>query len=211
MTSGTLEQQILEAVGVLKGEGVVAFPTDTLYGLGASIYSQRAVERVFQIKGRPQEMALPVLLSRPEQLEEVALEVSPMAHRLARAFWPGPLTLVVQKSPRVPSLVTAGRETVAVRVPNHQVPRALVEGLGAPLTGTSANPSGGPDPVTAEDVRRLLGTQVDYIVDGGPAPLGRPSTVVDVTGDTLRVLRARAVSVQQLQEVVGSWVEIIAR
>lgn len=200
MLSHELENQVTVALCVLRRDGVVAYPTDTLYGLGANVTSLRAVQRVFDIKGRRHDMALPLLLADASDMELVAMDVPPLARTLAARFWPGPLTLVLRRSKSVPDLVTGGRETVAVRVPDHPVPRALARGLGAPITGTSANSSGGPDPCTAEDVRRGLGNLVDYLIDGGPALAGRPSTVLDLTGPEPRVLRQGALDVRETLE-----------
>lgn len=193
-----LEPQVEAAVSVLRRDGVVAYPTDTLYGLGANAFSTRAVERVFRIKGRRHDLALPLLLSDASELERVAVNVPPLAHSLAGRFWPGPLTLVLRRAAVVPGIVTGGRDSVAVRVPDHPVPRELVRRLGAPITGTSANPSGGADPRTADDVRRVLGALVDFIIDAGPAPIGSPSTVLDLTGAEPRVLRSGALDLTEV-------------
>jgi len=199
-----LQQQVEAALSVLRREGVVAYPTDTLYGLGANAFSLRAVRRVFETKGRRADMALPLLLADASDVDRVAIDIPPLARALAERFWPGPLTLVLRRASTIPDLVTGGRGTVAVRVPDHPVPRALARGLGAPITGTSANPSGGPDPRTAEDVRRGLGALVDYVIDGGPAPVGRPSTVLDLTGPEPRVLRQGALDATTLLGSVNS-------
>ncbi|MDP3062782.1 MAG: L-threonylcarbamoyladenylate synthase [Chloroflexota bacterium] len=204
MLSPEMEREIEIALRALLRDGVVAYPTDTLYGLGANAFSLRAVQRVFEIKGRRADMALPLLLAEASDIERVAVDIPPLAHALAERFWPGPLTLVLKRSSAVPDLVTGGRDTVAVRVPDHLVPRALARGLGAPITGTSANPSGGADPRTAEDVRQALGNLVDYIINGGPAPIGRPSTVLDLTGPEPRVLRQGALNVTELMEGANS-------
>ncbi|MDP3064910.1 MAG: L-threonylcarbamoyladenylate synthase [Chloroflexota bacterium] len=197
MLSSEMEREIEAALRVLRRDGIVAYPTDTLYGLGANAFSLRAVRRVFEIKGRRADMALPLLLAEASDIERVAVDIPPLARALAERFWPGPLTLVLKRSPAVPDLVTGGRDTVAVRVPNHPAPRALARGMGAPITGTSANPSGGADPRTAEDVRLALGNLVDYIIDGGPAPIGRSSTVLDLTGPEPRVLRQGALDIKE--------------
>ncbi len=174
--------------------GVVAFPTDTVYGLGAAVSSARGVQKVFSIKGRSATQALPVLIANVEQLGEVAVEVSPEAMRLAGLFWPGPLTLVLKRADRVPLLVTAGGGTVGVRVPDHPVPLALIRGLGEPITGTSANLSGLPACKTAAEVRGQLGSLVDYVIDAGPLPGGTESTIVDMTESVPKILREGAVS-----------------
>lgn len=188
-------------VRILRGNGIVAFPTDTLYGLGADAFSTEAVNKVFDAKGRPGDMALPILLGSVRDMEQVTTGIPDMAWALVERFWPGPLTLILRKSPQVPPIVTGGRDSVAVRMPDHPVPLALVAGLGRPITGTSANPSGGPDPVTADDVRRLLEDRVDYILDGGPAVVGSPSTIVDLTGEGPRLVRQGAIEYDSIRSV----------
>ncbi len=198
MDSRPLTRQIEEAVEILKDGGVVAFPTDTLYGLGAAISSVKAVEKVYAIKRRPLDQPLPVLLARVDQLQEVALDLSSMALCLAGRFWPGALTIVVKRSERVPDIVTAGGGTVAVRVPDHPVAQALIRGAG-PITGTSANLSGLPPATTAAEVRRQLGDTVDYIIEAGPAPRGIESTIVDATGRVPVIVREGAVTSKDIE------------
>ena len=188
-----------ESLRFLRRGGVVAFPTDTLYGLGADAFASKAVRRVFDIKGRASSSGLPLLIADAADLGMVAVDITDVARTLAEEFWPGPLTLVLPRSARVPSVVTGGLDTVAVRIPDHPVPRALARSLGRPITGTSANPAGGPDPVSATDVKRLLGKAVDYIIDGGPSPLGSPSTILDLSGARPRILRAGAVTRESLE------------
>ena len=207
LTSTALLTAINEAVSVLRTKGVVAFPTDTLYGLGANIFCDEAVNRVFQIKGRPHQVSLPVLIGNVHDLKRVTTDIPDVAWTMAERFWPGPLTLVLRKSPAVSYVVTGGKDSVAVRTPRHEVPLALIEALGSPITGTSANPTGGPDPVTADDVRRLLGEPVPYIVDGGPATVGTPSTIVDLTGPKPRLVRRGAIPDHVLQSVCTTSLE----
>ena len=199
-----LERQIEFGVALLRQGGIVAFPTDTLYGLGADAFNESAVERVFEAKGRPHGMPLPLLLPDGDWLSVIASEVSPLAQILADRFWPGPLTLVLPAGPRVPALVTARGWTVAARVPDHAVPRELARRLGSPIIGTSANRSGGPDPRSPEEVRRFLGDAVDLIIQGGPAPTGQASTVVDITSVVPRLLRAGALPISAIQELCGT-------
>ena len=189
--SDQIDRDIEAAVTLLKAGGVVVFPTDTLYGLGADVFCDSALERVFAIKGRPLSLALPVLVCCWEQVKLVA-RLTKVGGRLADRFWPGPLTLVLPKLDHLPELLTGGRETVAVRMPNHSVPLALTDRLGEPMTGTSANLSGGPDLLTLETLQAQLAGRVDYIMRTGPAPKGTPSTVVDVTGETPRLVRQGA-------------------
>lgn len=197
----SLAEQIARGADILRRGGVVAYPTDTLYGLGADITQTAAVEQVFEIKARPEGMPLPVLLSDIDALSLVSDDVPPLAWTLARRFWPGPLTLVVPRASRVPAVIAARGWTVAVRVPDHPVPRELSRLFGSPITGTSANLSGGPSPHTAEEVRRQLGDRVDLIIEGGPPPDGRASTVLDITQSPPRILRLGAVSWAMLEEV----------
>ena len=184
----------------LRSGGVVAFPTDTLFGLGADVFSQPALERIFAIKGRVRGQALPVLVSGWDQVEMVAGNISQRAAKLARSFWPGALTLVLWRLPQLPDLVTGGGETVAVRMPNHPVPLALAAGLGRPITGTSANRSGQADLLSREDVLDQLGDQVGYVVRGGPSPAGVASTVIDLTAGEPRLLREGALPFHRVLE-----------
>jgi L-threonylcarbamoyladenylate synthase len=199
----TPTDEIFAALGLLKQGGVVAVPTDTLYGLAASALDQAAVERVFRIKRRSPVAALPLLLGDFADMSLCADDVSPLAFALADRFWPGPLTLVLRRSAVIPDAVTGGGDTVAVRVPDHPVPRALARALKAPITGTSANRSGGPGPITAAEVRAQLGDEVDRIIDAGECPLGAPSTVLDMTRPVPVLLRAGAVSLAEIEQAIG--------
>ncbi len=202
-------QIIAKALEVLRGGGVVAYPTDTLYGLGANAYLPAAVEKVFAIKGRAAEKALPLLLAETQQMREVAEDIPAIAWDLADALWPGPLTMVLCRSPRVPDIVVGKGPTVAVRVPHHAVPLALAAGLGAPITGTSANRAGGPAPIRAPQVAEALGSEVDLILDAGPCPGGIGSTVLDLTVSPPRVLRQGAVTMEELRRVLGDKVDTL--
>ena len=190
-----------KAVSALNRGGLVAFPTDTLYALGAHAFMEEAVSRVYEAKGRPQGMALPLLLSGPGEIDRVAVDVPQAAWDLAERFWPGAVTMVLYKAPSVSSTITGGRDTVAVRVPSHPLALALMEGVGAPLTGTSANRSGGPDPVTAEVVRQHLGEAVDVVLDEGPCTLAVSSTIVDMTAEPPKIVRAGAIAKSELERV----------
>jgi len=201
---GVEPADIAQAVDVLRQGGVVAFPTDTVYGVGADVRQPEAIAALYEVKERPLSKAIPVLLARAEDLCSVAREVPKSAWRLAEQFWPGALTLVVRRSPSLPSILTAGGSTVAVRVPDHPVVRALIEGLGAPLAATSANISGQPSSVTADDVLAQLGGRIALILDGGPCPGGRSSTVVDLTTTPPRVLRPGPISAEQIRAALST-------
>ena len=196
----SVQKQLEQGISILKKGGVVAFPTDTVYGLGA-IINPRAVERIYRVKERPRSMPLPLLLADKSQIGEVADPVTPTAWLLAERFLPGALTIVLFKSRAVPDFITAGDKTVALRIPAHPIPVALIRGVGAPVVGTSANLSGQPSALTAEEVYVQLGGKVDLIIDGGRCPGGRESTIVDLTGETPLILREGAISIEELRQV----------
>ena len=196
----SVQKRVEQGILILKQGGIVAFPTDTVYGLGAMV-TRHAVERVYRVKGRPRSMPLPLLLADKSQIGEVAGPVTPAAWLLAERFLPGALTIVLFKSKSVPGFITAGDKTVALRIPDHPIPVALIRGIGAPIVGTSANLSGQPSALTAEEVYAQLGDKVDLIIDGGRCPGGRESTIVDLTGETPLILREGAISMEELKQV----------
>jgi L-threonylcarbamoyladenylate synthase len=198
--SASIQEQVEKGIAILKNGGVIAFPTDTVYGLGASSDIDAAVERVYRIKGRPRHMALPLLLANVSQLDKVAVSIPASARLLADKFWPGPLTLVLPKSDAVSDIISGDGATVAVRVPAHPIPTALARGLGTPIVGTSANLSGQPSALTAEEARNQLGDKVDLIIEGD-CPGGRESTVVDLTGESPVILRQGALSREELRQL----------
>ncbi|HEY2979796.1 MAG TPA: L-threonylcarbamoyladenylate synthase [Anaerolineales bacterium] len=189
-----------EAVRVLRARGLVAFPTDTVYGLGALAFDGSAVESIYAAKDRPPEKAIPVLIADAADLKAVARDIPPIARQLAARFWPGPLTLVVPKQPSLPIAVSA-TDTVAVRVPDHAAARALLGAVG-PLAVTSANISGERSPSTAEEVMRQLNGRIGLILDGGPTPGGVASTLVDCTGARMVILRAGPLTLDQLESAL---------
>jgi L-threonylcarbamoyladenylate synthase len=193
---GALER----ALEVLQNGGLVAFPTDTVYGLGALALDAAAVERIYAAKGRSLEKAIPILLGDPDDLGKVAVEVGEMALKLAARFWPGPLTLVVPRHPSIPEAVSP-LPTVAVRVPDHPLARALLR-LAGPLAVTSANLSGQAGPSTAQEVLVQLGGRIPLILDGGRTPGGLPSTVVNCVGSEPQVLREGPITLEQINSVL---------
>jgi L-threonylcarbamoyladenylate synthase len=184
--------QVKKAVSVLRSGGVIAMPTDTLYALTAAAEDAPAVRRVFEIKGRQEGRPLPLFVSGLEMAQRIA-EVGETASRLAAQFWPGQLTIVVPKRQDFESEALAGSSTVALRQPDNAVACAVVEALDRPVTGTSANLSGGPDPVSAADVRAQIGDRIDLILDTGPCDHGVGSTIVDCTGTEPVILRQGAI------------------
>ncbi len=198
--SAFVREQVEKGVSILKQGGVVAFPTDTVYGLGASIGINDAVERVYSIKERPRHMALPLLLADLSQLEMVASSMPTYARLLAERFWPGALTLVLFKSDSVSDIVSGGSESVAVRIPAHPIPVSLARGVGTAIVGTSANLSGQPSALTADEARAQLGDKVDLIIEGD-CPGGKESTIVDLTGETPVIVRQGALSREELGRI----------
>ncbi|MEV6703017.1 L-threonylcarbamoyladenylate synthase [Streptomyces sp. NPDC051453] len=192
-----------KAAGVLRGGGLVAFPTETVYGLGANAEDPAAVARIFQAKGRPPSHPLIVHIGGAQLLGDWVQEVPATARLLAQHFWPGPLTLVLRRSQRVPLEATGGLETVAVRVPEHPVALALLAAFGGGVTAPSANRFGSVSPTTADHVRAELGDAVDYVLDGGSCEVGVESTIVDVTGETPSLLRPGGVTREDLEAVLG--------
>jgi L-threonylcarbamoyladenylate synthase len=197
-----MEKQIKQAINILKNGGVVAYPTDTVYGLGACMTDINAVDRIFQVKGRPKGMALPVLLADKKQIAEIVTAVTPSAKRLADEFFPGALTIILPKSANVPGIITGGGRTIAFRIPNHPVPLALVNGLGKPIVGTSANLSGQPSALTAAEVRTQIGDKIDMVIDGGKCPGGIESTIVDLSGEKPVIRRQGAITIEKLRKIL---------
>jgi L-threonylcarbamoyladenylate synthase len=193
---------VRHASQVLRHSGLAAFPTDTVYGVGAMVFIESAVERLYTIKGRSTDKAIAVLIGRLEDLKKVTASLTPLAEKLARAFWPGSLTLVVSKHPAVPQAVSA-LPTIGVRLPDHPITRQLLERTG-PLAVTSANRSGEPSPVTAAEVLAQLNGRIDVLLDGGPVPGGIPSTVVDCSGEAPRILREGPITLADIEAALNS-------
>ncbi len=184
--------------------GLVAFPTETVYGLGANAFNTEAVAHIFQAKGRPQDNPLIVHVSSHAMLRQVVRDIPPQAEELIEAFWPGPLTIIFEKADCIPNEVTAGLSTVAVRMPAHPAALALIEQSGVPVAAPSANLSGSPSTTRAEHVIADLSGRVDYIIDGGACRVGLESTVLDVSGDVPQILRPGGVGPEALELIVGT-------
>jgi L-threonylcarbamoyladenylate synthase len=190
-------EPIAAAARCLRAGGLVAFPTETFYGLGADALDARAVEGVFRAKGRPADKPLLVLVDSIEMAETVAAEIPPRARRLMDRHWPGPLTLILRARPVMPSALTASTGTIGLRIPGHAVAAALVRAAGRPVTAPSANPHGVASPRTAEEVLAGLGDRVHLVLDGGPTAGGPASTLLDLTGPRPRLVRPGAVTLSQ--------------
>ena len=191
------------AAALLRSGGIVAIPTETVYGVAANAFDARAVARIFEVKGRPAFDPLIVHVGDANMLAQVAAETPPLAQKLIEHFWPGPLTLVLPKAAALPELVTSGLPTVAVRMPAHPVARRLLERAGVPLAAPSANAFGRLSPTRAEHVERQLGAGLDLIVDAGPAQHGIESTIVALVGEP-RILRAGAIPNEEIASVIGA-------
>jgi L-threonylcarbamoyladenylate synthase len=200
------ESSLQEAGEVVRGGGVIAFPTETFYGLGVNPFNVQAVQRLYDLKGRsPQTSPILVLIRSRHELQALVSEITPTAERLMQACWPGPLTLVFRAAVAVPSVLTAGTGTIGVRLSAYPDVQRMLDVIGGPLTGTSANRAGQPPATTAEEVERVFGGDVDLIVNGGPTPGGLPSTVVDTTVSPPRLIREGCVSQAALRAILPSW------
>ena len=196
-------EKIRRAASVLRGGGLIAFPTETVYGLGADARNAEAVSRIFEAKGRPATNPVIVHVADPSELLNVSEEPTETGKLLAKRFWPGPLTLVLPKRPEIPAIVTANGPTVAVRCPAHPVARAVIREAGVPVAAPSANRSTELSPTRAEHVLAGLDGRIELILDGGACPGGLESTVVDATGPIPRVLRHGLITVPMLEAVIG--------
>jgi len=199
---------IRAAARIIKSGNLVAFPTETVYGLGANVYNARAIAKIFKLKGRPSDNPIIVHIADSGELARIARAIPANAYRLAAKFWPGPLTLVLKKSAIIPKIVTAGRETVAVRLPQSRIARALIKAAGVPIAAPSANRSGYPSPTTANHVYEDFGPQAPMIIDGGRSRIGLESTVIDLTRRRPIILRPGAITQKDLQRCLKIPVEI---
>ncbi|MCX8195831.1 MAG: L-threonylcarbamoyladenylate synthase [Acidilobaceae archaeon] len=205
--SSFAESQLLPAAEVIRRGGLVAFPTETVYGLGADALNEAAVRRIYAVKGRPPDNPIIVHVHEIGQLELLSSYVPEKAYRLAERLWPGPLTLLVRKSPRVPYAVTAGLETVAVRMPAHPVALKLIE-LSAPIAAPSANISGRPSPTRGEHVVKDLSSKIEVIIDGGETLYGVESTIIDLLSEPPVLLRPGAYPVEELERILGEKIRV---
>ena len=192
--------EVKKCAGILRTGGIAAYPTDTVYGLGADVYNDGAVKKIFIAKQRPLNLPLPILIADISQLKELAADIPPLATKLISKFWPGGLTIIFKNSPAFHSLALAGSSRVAVRMPGHAITLSLIKEAGFPIVGTSANLHNLPAALTASEVSAQLGTAVDFILDGGACPGGMESTIVDVTGDKPAILRPGAVHEKDLAD-----------
>ena len=194
---------LTEAAAVLRKGGIVAFPTDTFYGLAVNPFLAHAVERLFRVKGRPAGKPILLLISGPKMRDSLIASCAPPADAVMRRFWPGPLTIILQAKAGLPAQLTAGTGKIGLRLPAAPLPIALIQAAGFPLTATSANPSGGAAPATAEAVLKTLGSQIDLILDGGRCET-TPSTLLDLSDSQPTLLREGRISASVLTACIGN-------
>jgi L-threonylcarbamoyladenylate synthase len=200
---GYQTEAIREAASIIQNGGVVAFPTETVLGLGADAFNPEAVARIFEIKNRPRFDPLIVHISELSDMERICLEADDWAKKLMRRFWPGPLTLVLPKRPEVPDIVTAGLPTVAVRLPSHPIALSLIREARTPIAAPSANPFGYLSPTTAEHVRDQLGDGIEIILDGGRCTVGVESTIIALDEEEPLLLRPGGTPLEEIERVIG--------
>lgn len=200
-------EKVLFAVDLLKRGELVAIPTETVYGLAASIWNEEALENIFKVKGRPSDNPLIVHVSSLEQVNDLVVEIPPLAVALMKKFWPGPLTLVLPKSKKISNRVSGGLSSVAIRMPSHQLARELIE-MAGPLAAPSANLSGKPSPTSAFDVLEDLEGKIPLILDGGECEVGIESTVLSLLEKTPRILRPGKITREDLEKVLGKPVQV---
>ncbi len=196
-------QGILEAGNILKNDGLVAFPTETVYGLGGNALDEKAAEKIYMAKGRPSDNPLIVHIAEFSAIEKIVKSVPKKAKKLADVYWPGPLTMIFEKNELVPYGTTGGLETVAVRMPDHPIALALIRAAGGYVAAPSANKSGRPSPTVASHVEEDLGGRIDMILDGGPVGIGLESTIVDFTDEIPTILRPGYINQEMLESVIG--------
>ncbi|MEW6327774.1 MAG: L-threonylcarbamoyladenylate synthase [Thermodesulfobacteriota bacterium] len=197
------KKTIQKACSILKEGGLVAFPTETFYGLGADALNEQAIKRVFALKQRDYAKPLLVIIAEKDQLHSLVSDIPAVAEKLMDSFWPGPLTIIFKAKKGLPPLLTGGTDTVGIRISSHPVARSLASTFGLPLTATSANPSGGKNPVTAQDVCDQLGEGVDMVLDAGGTTGIKGSTIIDVTVSPPRIVREGDVPVGEVKKVAG--------
>ncbi|MBI5072161.1 threonylcarbamoyl-AMP synthase [Candidatus Falkowbacteria bacterium] len=197
------KEKIKMAASILKRGGLVAFPTDTVYGLGADVRNSRAVKKIFAVKNRPRTNPLPILIAKKSDLKKYTLGASAKIKKLTDKFWPGPLTITLKKKKIISDAVTAGKKTVGVRVPKNPVALALIKTLGRPLATTSANIASKQSPTTARGVKKYLNNKIDLILDGGKTKLSRESTVLNCTTSPPIVLRSGAIAGEKIEKIIG--------
>ena len=198
-----IKEGVKKAAEIIKRGGLVAFPTETVYGLGANGLDENAVPKIYEAKGRPSDNPLILHISKLDEIEDIVKEIPKSALILAEEFWPGPLTMVFKKSERIPYRTTGGLESVAIRMPSNKIARELIKTAGVPIAAPSANSSGRPSPTKASHVVYDLDGKIDMVIDGGEVDIGIESTIVDVTGEVPVILRPGFITEEMLSEAIG--------
>ncbi len=193
-----------DAGKIIRDGGLVAFPTETVYGLGGNALDKEAASKIYSAKGRPSDNPLIVHISKIEQIDGIAINISENARKLMEAFWPGPLTIILNKGDKVPYETTGGLNTVAVRMPNHPIALKLIDEAGVPIAAPSANTSGRPSPTLASHVEEDMNGRIDMIIDGGQVGIGIESTIIDMSADTPMILRPGYITKEMLESIIGS-------
>lgn len=194
---------IRAAAVVLRSGGMVAFPTDTVYGLGADAFNESAVKRIFHAKNRNKDHGLPVLISQLDQIKQLVDKLSKSEEKLIKHFWPGALTIVFNRNPKVPNIVSGGLDTIAIRMPSSEIALNLIEEFGSPIVGTSANRSGFSEAVSAEQAESEIGSWLDYLIPSDEICSGTPSTILDMTTSPPRILREGSVKTEEIFDFLG--------
>jgi len=201
ITENNLKDVLKKAVEVLNGGGIVAYPTETFYGLGVRFDIEDSLKKLYELKKRPEEKPIPLIIGSREMLSVITISINNTASLLMDKFWPGPLTLLLKAKRGLSKYLTANTDRVAVRIPGESIALNLAKEAGIPITATSANLSGMPPAKDAETVIRYFGNKIDMIIDGGETPGGQPSTIVDVTEGSVKILREGAISVSSLKNI----------
>ena len=209
METKRITDKIEDAAQIIRAGGLVAVPTETVYGLAGNGLNEKAVSEIYEVKGRPTVKPLSLMVPDESAMELYCEDVPPQAHALAKRFWPGPLTIVLKAKPEIPSIVLAGGTTVGLRCPDHPLTLSLLKSCGLPLAAPSANPSGEPSPKTAEQVLGYFDGRIDAVIDGGPCGLGRESTLIDMSRTPYRILREAALHEETVAEALAENLTVI--
>ena len=206
VNTDSFEKIIEETAYALKNGQIAAFPTETVYGLGACVFDERAVLKIYQAKGRMPEKPLSILIGKIEEMEQIAQNIPKNAYILAEKFWPGPLTIILEKKEQISDQVTAGKKTVGIRLPAHRIPLEIIK-LAGPLACPSANLSNSREPTTAADVSEDLMNKIDILIDGGKTEFKIPSTIIDLTSEPPKILRKGGTDVTEIKKYIGEVTE----
>ena len=202
MTTAVTKTDIASAAECIKNGGLVAVPTETVYGLSADAFNETAVRRIYEVKGRPEEKPINLLVRSMADVEKVCVDIPEEAYKMAEAFWPGPLTMILKKNPRVPDIVTAGLSTVGVRAPDHALTLSLIKQCCVPLATPSANFSGMASACTVKEVLDYFDGNIEFVIDGGDCRIGVASTIVDLSTDKPKILRQGGLAREEIEKII---------